>query len=222
MRRRKRWHRILAWLLTKGLAVYLKTLRLEILGKERTEETLVSSTTGCVFLLWHDSILLSPLLQWVTAVQPLCLLISNSRDGDIPSEIGMQYPGITVLRVKHTDRAGALLTSCAMLDERRSLFITPDGPRGPRHKIKQGALYACQKSRAPIIPIVYAASSQKTVSSWDRFKIPYPFSRVLFSFLEPVSCTATDDLETVKTAIEQKMEEEEKRLQTQVATYLAR
>ncbi len=217
MKRRKMWHRALAWIVTKILAVYLKTLRIQFFGKERVQHELSTSPTGCAFLLWHDSILLAPLLQWTTAFQPLLLLISNSRDGDIPSEIGRQYRGISVLRVKHDARAGALVDSCKALQMHQSLFITPDGPRGPRHRIKPGALYACQKSQAPIIPIVYAASSVKRLSSWDQFKIPWPFSRVLFSFLEPIFCPNEGSLEHVQADIERKMKAEEQRLLQQLA-----
>ena len=213
MRQRKLRHYILAWMLKKLLWAYLKTLRVQILGKERTEQKLASLSTGCVFLCWHDSILLSPLCEWAAAFRPIALLISNSRDGDIASEIALQHHHINVIRVKHNARAEALAESCKLLEEGQSLFITPDGPRGPRHQIKAGALFACQKSGAPIIPIVYAASSQKTLSSWDRFKIPLPFSRVLLSFLEPIYCPREGALDSVKTEIERRMEEEEDRLE---------
>jgi lysophospholipid acyltransferase (LPLAT)-like uncharacterized protein len=102
-----------------------------------------------------------------------------------------------------------LLESCKVLESRESLLITSDGPRGPRHRIKPGALYACQKAQAAIIPVVYVASRQYTLSSWDKFKIPLPFSRVLFSYLEPISCHEEEDLEKVRKEIEKKMEDEE-------------
>jgi hypothetical protein len=209
MRRRKWWHRILAWGLTMVLGMYLKTLRLQIFGKDRTAKELSKNGTGSVFLVWHDSLLLTPFLKWTTALRPICVLISNSRDGDLASEIGRHYPNVTVVRVKHTSRAGALVETCKLLETGHSVLITPDGPRGPRHQIKSGALYACQKSGASIIPVVYVASHQRMLSSWDKFKIPLPFSKVLLSFLEPLASPPEGELETIKKEIEQKMDDEE-------------
>jgi lysophospholipid acyltransferase (LPLAT)-like uncharacterized protein len=212
MSRRKLWHCILAKAVNKFLALYLKTLRLQVIGKDRTQQELSTRSTGCIFLLWHDSILLSTLLEWAAAFQPINVLISNSRDGDLAAEMGSQYRNINVIRVKHNARATAVVESCKLLEERQAIFITPDGPRGPRHRIKPGALYACQKAGACLIPVVYAASSVKTLSSWDRFRIPLPFSRVIFSYLEPICCPREGDLEEVRREIETKMETEEMRL----------
>jgi lysophospholipid acyltransferase (LPLAT)-like uncharacterized protein len=184
------------------------------MGMERTQKELSTHSTGSVLLFWHDSILLSPLIEWATALRPVCVLISNSRDGDLASEMSRYYRNFSFIRVKHTARATALVESCKLLEEGKCLFITPDGPRGPRHQIKLGALYACQKSGATIIPIVYAASSQKTLSSWDRFKIPLPFSRILLSLLEPVTCPQEGSLDEVGAEIRRKMEEEEAALKT--------
>jgi len=205
MRSIKWWHRIAASLLTTILSLYGKTLRVQIIGKKRTQQTLTSSDKGCIFLLWHDSIIFSLFLEWATAFQPICVLISNSRDGDLASEMGKRYRNVNIVRVKHTSRTAALLKSCQLLDSRESLLITPDGPKGPRHQIKPGALYACQKSGASIIPIVCTASHQWTLSSWDRFRIPWPFSRVTVSFLEPVSCPADGALDEIQARIEKSM-----------------
>jgi lysophospholipid acyltransferase (LPLAT)-like uncharacterized protein len=214
MKPRRWWHRIAAYVLTKIVRLYIKTLRIQTFGKDRTIQELSTSPTGCVFLLWHDSILLLvPLVEWATALQPICLLISYSRDGDIAAEMGKQFSNVSVIRVKHTSRAVALVESCHLLNNRHSILVTPDGPRGPRHQIKLGALFACQKCGASVIPIVYAASSQYTLSSWDRFRIPLPFSRVLLSTLEPIPCPAGGGLDQFKEEIERKMTAEEERLQ---------
>ena len=207
---RQWWNRAVACLLTPLLRLYIATLRVQVFGKERAIQELSTSATGCCFLIWHDSILLTPLLGWVSAFQPLCILISYSRDGDIPSEVGKRFSGVDVLRVKHTSRAGALMESCRLLSNQHSLLITPDGPRGPRHQVKPGALFACQRSNASIISIVVAASRKVTLSSWDRFYIPLPFSKVLISILEPIPPDA--NLELLKAKIEQRMAAEEERL----------
>jgi lysophospholipid acyltransferase (LPLAT)-like uncharacterized protein len=213
MRPRRWWHRIAAYFLTLAIRLYLKTLRVQTFGKDRTIQELSTSATGFVFLFWHDSILLAPLLEWATVFRPISVFISYSRDGDIATEIGKQFSNVGVIRVKHNSRAAALVEGCRLLNNRHGLLVTPDGPRGPRHQIKPGALFACQKCGASVIPVIYAASSQYTLSSWDRFRIPLPFSRVLVSVLEPISRPAEGDLNQFRAEIERKIAAEEERLQ---------
>jgi lysophospholipid acyltransferase (LPLAT)-like uncharacterized protein len=63
--------------------------------------------------------------------------------------------------------------------------ITPDGPRGPPWKFKPGAVLLAQLSGRPMIPLSYAASRAWKIK-WDRFVIPYPFSRIAIAVGEPV------------------------------------
>ena len=57
--------------------------------------------------------------------------------------------------------------------------FTPDGPRGPRCKLQAGVIKLAQKTGAPIFPVVVRYHRVWELSgTWDRFKIPWPFSRV--------------------------------------------
>ena len=58
-------------------------------------------------------------------------------------------------------------------------IIIPDGPTGPRHKLKPGIVYMAQQTGAPIIPVTFAARRAFRFKSWDRFVVPLPFTRVL-------------------------------------------
>ncbi len=181
---RRWWHRPLAFVLRWLLAAYMKTWRVTFVGKEEVEEYLRTSPLGAVFLIWHDSLFMVPLLQFAVRLQPMHILISNSRDGDIASELAMQYPNTHVLRVRHLARAHALAESCRLLQSRKSLIITPDGPRGPRHEMKPGAAYAAEKTGAKAFFITCVPSRFVSLRSWDRFMIPLPFSRVTLKFEE--------------------------------------
>jgi hypothetical protein len=59
-----------------------------------------------------------------------------------------------------------------------TLAITPDGPRGPRHKFKRGAFIAARDLSLPLYMLKIEYASCKELRSWDQFKIPFPFSRV--------------------------------------------
>src|SRR5204863_293250 len=54
----------------------------------------------------------------------------------------------------------------------RSFAITPDGPKGPPRKMKDGAVFAARVTGVPIVPVTFAASRQKRARTWDRMIVP--------------------------------------------------
>ena len=59
------------------------------------------------------------------------------------------------------------------------LAITPDGPRGPAEHVKPGLVYLASRTGYPVLPLAAAASSAWTFDSWDRFRVPKPFARLV-------------------------------------------
>ena len=57
--------------------------------------------------------------------------------------------------------------------------MTPDGPRGPRHRASQGAVLLAQRLERPLIPVACAARPVWRAGSWDRLAVPLPFAKVL-------------------------------------------
>jgi lysophospholipid acyltransferase (LPLAT)-like uncharacterized protein len=64
--------------------------------------------------------------------------------------------------------------------------LTPDGPRGPRQRMKAGALLVAQLTGAPVIPVATGADRSWWVEGWDRFQIPKPFARVRVLYGEAI------------------------------------
>jgi lysophospholipid acyltransferase (LPLAT)-like uncharacterized protein len=63
--------------------------------------------------------------------------------------------------------------------------VTLDGPRGPRHKVKDGALFLAHRTGAPLVPVRAFARPCVRFNSWDRFALPLPFARVRLVFSDP-------------------------------------
>lgn len=57
-------------------------------------------------------------------------------------------------------------------------YITPDGPDGPAYVIKPGVAFIAQKAKGLILPFGAYARNGYRLNRWDRYTIPYPFSRV--------------------------------------------
>jgi lysophospholipid acyltransferase (LPLAT)-like uncharacterized protein len=68
-----------------------------------------------------------------------------------------------------------------------SLILTPDGPRGPRRHLAEGAIFLASRLRMPIVCMGFGFDRPWRQNSWDRFAIPRPFSRaraVISSYME--------------------------------------
>ncbi len=71
----------------------------------------------------------------------------------------------------------ALLELTTLAEQGYDLAITPDGPRGPRYLVQEGATSLAQLTGLPIVPFSAHLGWKISVKSWDRFQIPLPFSR---------------------------------------------
>jgi lysophospholipid acyltransferase (LPLAT)-like uncharacterized protein len=116
----------------------------------------------------------------------LGFLISPSVDGEIGAMIVRSLGG-EVIRGSSTHTGARALRDYyqALSHDSISPAITPDGPRGPPWKFKPGAVLLAQLSGRPMVPLSYAASRALKIK-WDRFVIPWPFSRIVVAVGEPV------------------------------------
>jgi lysophospholipid acyltransferase (LPLAT)-like uncharacterized protein len=112
-------------------------------------------------------------------------LISPSVDGEVPAKIAARL-GARVIRGSSTRTGARALRDYyrLLVDEGVSPVITPDGPTGPRHQFKPGALLLAQLSGRPLLPMSFAASRAWRFG-WDAFVLPWPFSRVAIAIGPP-------------------------------------
>jgi lysophospholipid acyltransferase (LPLAT)-like uncharacterized protein len=75
------------------------------------------------------------------------------------------------------------------------VIITPDGPRGPCYRLGRGIVFLAQITGEPVVPIHLDYSRYICLKSWDRFRIPLPFSRVEVTLGKPFYPRPTDSEE---------------------------
>jgi tetraacyldisaccharide 4'-kinase len=68
----------------------------------------------------------------------------------------------------------------------RVIFLTVDGPRGPRHTCQPGVVRLAARTGHPIVPMALAATAGIRARSWDRFLVPAPGARIFVSFGEEI------------------------------------
>ena len=138
----------------------------------------------CIFALWHAQLL--P-LAWTHRGRGVVVLVSRHRDGQLIARV-IERLGFATSRGSST-RGGeeGVMDMLRRAEDGDLLAITPDGPRGPAERLKPGLVYLASRSGLPIIPVAAAARSGWTLRSWDRFRIPRPFTRVVVAYGEPIA-----------------------------------
>jgi len=83
------------------------------------------------------------------------------------------------LPLRGSSRKGAkaaLMAAIKALKDGYSVMITPDGPKGPRYSMSDGAVALALRANLPLMVVNYQPTSFWQLSSWDKFVIPKPFT----------------------------------------------
>jgi lysophospholipid acyltransferase (LPLAT)-like uncharacterized protein len=75
------------------------------------------------------------------------------------------------------------------------LVITPDGPTGPEHKVKPGALQLAQNSQRPVVPVIVDVKKSWKFKNWHTFYLSKPFSKMRVVFGEPLYFNKNESIE---------------------------
>lgn len=181
-----------------GLIVLVnKTLRLEIIGADNYYN-LHNSGQKIVFVFWHQASFI-PIYHY--RHQGACILTMTSLRGQILAQAARLLGYQVVLMAKEDDpKSLRQLYKLALAGHDCNLAV--DGPLGPRHKVKPGALFLAQKLKRAILPITAAAKPCLTFTKrWDRYFLPLPFSRAVLILGGPIY--AEGELEVMRDKCEQ-------------------
>jgi lysophospholipid acyltransferase (LPLAT)-like uncharacterized protein len=107
------------------------------------------------------------------------VMSSNSYDGEYMGRIIRKFGFVPVKGSSSRNAVRALLGMRRALDDGWTVAFTIDGPRGPRHKVKPGPVALARSSGVPLSTLHFGVDQAWTLKTWDRLRIPMPFSRVL-------------------------------------------
>ncbi|HEY4300113.1 MAG TPA: lysophospholipid acyltransferase family protein [Candidatus Didemnitutus sp.] len=171
------WRRAVLWMLALLLRVWGRTLRFEI--DDRTRALLTKSDVPAVVTIWHNRLFLSAeIFRRYRSRRPLCGLVSASKDG---AWLAAFYRIIGLEPVRGSSSNYGREAARALIEKMRrgyDIGITPDGPRGPCYTVEPGMLVVSRRVNAPMILIGAEFGPAFRMKSWDRFAIPWPFTRV--------------------------------------------
>jgi lysophospholipid acyltransferase (LPLAT)-like uncharacterized protein len=180
--------RLTSWLL-RGLFLTLRPVYV----KQHCDPRLRKSCDPVLLALWHGRLLyFIPLYRSM----PFTVLVSRSRDGEFISQVLRWFGGIPARGSSSRGGARALLEVIKRVRQGSTVVFTPDGPRGPRYQVQPGIVAVAKKTGAPIVPVTYNAAWKTVLNSWDEFIVPFPFSRIVVVYGEPIYVPANASADT--------------------------
>lgn len=153
----------------------------------------IASGVPVVTVFWHSSYLS---LFALAGGRPVTVFTSQSFRGKIIASICRAFGYAPSLLPP--GRQGYHHMRKVLRDKRRDIDqsvlvgIAVDGPLGPRHIVKPGALHIAARMGALVMPIHVTSHPNWTIRRrWDRFKIPLPFARVTLQVGPPIRVPET-------------------------------
>jgi len=163
--------------------------RVQVVGREHLEGA-IADHGAIIPVYWHGQQLVPVrvLLRAADRGLKLGFLISPSVDGELPAMLVRRAGGHVIRGSSSNTGARALRDYYEAISKLGvSPAITPDGPHGPRRQFKPGAILIAQLSGKPIVPMAYAARRAWLFPTWDRFALPWPFTRIVLQGGEPAA-----------------------------------
>ncbi|MBC7530538.1 MAG: DUF374 domain-containing protein [Oligoflexus sp.] len=156
-------------------------------SNNRQEAETIHGKKAFVIASWHQNCFAGILAH---AGQGIALLVSRSLDGEIVSCLASS---IGLKAIRGSSKKGGREALAVLVEQTHDGLrsaITIDGPKGPIFEIKRGVFCISAETGAPILPMVAIGARYWTLhKSWDKFRIPKPFSKVAVLYGRPFVVT---------------------------------
>ncbi len=178
-------------------------IRTEIHGEEHLRafwdkgETVILST-------WHDQLLMMINVYHGPGAR---ILISQSKDGELIARTMKKFGQGTVRGSSSRGGRSAYREMVSLGAMPYDLGITPDGPRGPRHKVKPGVVQLARVTGRPVVPLAFVCSHGHRFKSWDRFLLPYPWGRAVYHVGKPLFAQQNESQEDFQARVQKAMDD---------------
>jgi lysophospholipid acyltransferase (LPLAT)-like uncharacterized protein/uncharacterized protein with HEPN domain len=175
----------------------------QLVPKELLE--LMSSGKPFAVATWHSDMLLAQSLgKRIGWTGRIAIMVSLSQAGEVESRI-------LDLLDYHVVRGSARKRGKEALDDMKDILnqgaiaaMVVDGPSGPAREVKAGVVELARYCRVPVVPVAFLPGNEWILPTWDRTRIPKPFSRCIAVNSRQINVspeTENDQFEKVMTDI---------------------
>jgi len=143
----------------------------EIIEKE------LSKKKTLIVLIWHHQ-LMGSTFSW--KFKPKLRPIATShRDGQLSTIVQKKF-GLDPLLRKKDNPTFLIKNISKAVQNGDCIYITPDAPHGPSKEINTNIFKLCQKFDLNIAILSFHTNRYFRINSWDKLKIPLPFSKGIY------------------------------------------
>ncbi len=169
-----------------------------------------------IFLFWHGRLFMMPVAK--PRALRVEMLMSINKIGVLTQalvkdfNIGSVRGSARNPKKPEKNKGGvrALIMMIKVLRSGVSVGFTPDGPRGPRMRMTDGAIISAKLSGSPLIPVTFGVKRAFIINSWDRFTVPFPFTKGVIKIGKPIFVepdAQEEELEKIRVMTENLMNE---------------
>ncbi len=141
----------------------------------------------CVYAMWHNH---QCCVYGLPNKSKTNVLVSRSKDGEVVANSIERAFGFKTLRGS-TRRQGSIEATMQMIEALKNGengAIMVDGPKGPVHIAKDGAIKIAKLAGVPIVPVVWYSNNFNLIKfkSWDKLEVPFLDVRLINLYGEPI------------------------------------
>jgi len=145
-----------------------------------------------VYLFWHRKMF--PLF-YTHRKRKISVLVSSHQDTLLVRKI-LKKMGFKII-TGSSSKGGAKAAFEILKSFRKgwSIALTPDGPKGPRDRVKKSTLELLRVLDCSICLVGVGYRRKVIIPSWDRFEIPLPFTEC-YIILREIDPKRVEEIET--------------------------
>lgn len=178
--------KIIAQLIYYIIRVLNLTYRYEFIGLDNKDKARAyNANKTFAYAIWHQN-LVGAIFSHIGR-EKFTMVISESKDGELVA-VTCEKLGHKPARGSST-RGGkkALMEIVRNMNKGFPGALTVDGPKGPPHVVKPGIIEIARLCHCAILPLSpYASKHWVFKKSWDQFRIPKPFAKIVVVIGEPI------------------------------------
>ena len=167
---------IFAFLIFISLKIIKVTSNWKGVNEEIIDKELLNKKS-LIILIWHHQ-LMGSTFSW--KFKPKLRPIATShRDGQLSTLVQKKF-GLDPLLRKKDSPTFLIKNISKAVQNGDCIYITPDAPHGPPKKINTSIFKLCQKFHLNIAILTFHTNKYFQINSWDKLKIPLPFSKGIY------------------------------------------
>ena len=174
---------LLSWIISVYLKICYHTSSWYVKDYNYLDK-LLKKNDSFIVCFWHGRLLMTPYC-W-NHKKKFFMLISGHPDGRIISRAISHFGINTIVGSSSRNKMSSYKNIIQEIKKKNIIGITPDGPRGPEKKIKDGIVSLAKLSNIPIIPLSFGAKYKRNLKSWDKFLLVFPFNKFIAIWGKPI------------------------------------